>query len=71
MNVKRPGRWPARSISSCRSLSNRQSSGVCSSVPVNLIGATEIRVQEAVQFNGSALKPGCDAARGRGSTAAV
>ena len=42
VNLKRPGRCPARSISSCSSLSNRQSSGVCSSVPVNLIGQSSV-----------------------------
>ena len=42
VNLKRPGRWPARSISSCSSLNNRQSSGVCSSVPVNLIGQSSV-----------------------------
>ena len=53
---------PPRSISPCSSLSNRQSSGVCSSVPVNLIGQSsvpaEVSVEKSVQFDGRALKSG-------------
>jgi hypothetical protein len=62
MNLKRPGRWPARSISFCSSLSSRQRLWRvllgAREFDRPIIRAAEVSVQEAVQFDGRALKSG-------------